>query len=254
MNKQTRSLFIHLRTEMELDKSKLLGIAVLFVFFGLTSVLTQMFMPQIMKLSKLEITNLPEPSIKSVLADYWGDIVTFSMILILFFMSSFSSELDINKSVYFYLARPISRETYYLTRFWLRVLAVIVLYFITSLLIYGYALFYFEPIPFSDILLSSILVSLALGASTALIIALSSWLSTSKAGIVGFIILVVQLLLSLIKPLEWISPTALASPWQDVLSGTFDASTYLMHVLALLGWIIVPCIAGLLYYRRRDLI
>ncbi|MHA2503640.1 MAG: hypothetical protein ACXAE3_12310, partial [Candidatus Kariarchaeaceae archaeon] len=59
--------------------------------------------------------------------------------------------------------------------------------------------------------------------------------------------------LGLIEPVKWLSPFALAGLWQDLIV-LGEATDLGLHLLALAGWILVPCLLGLINYTRRDLI
>lgn len=243
-----------MKTELELDRVKFLVIFVMFLFLGLTSVVMQLFLPEILEFSGIEVLNLPDPSIESILLDYWGDITIQSMIIILVCMSSFSSELDINKTGYIYLARPISRGNYFLTRFILRVGMVILAFILGSFLSILYACLFFPAIDWGAFLLSAILLSLNLGSIASISISLSTKYQSSISGGIAFLVMIVQLMIGSINKLKSFSPFALSGIWKEIIfqkSNTFDIW---INLFSLMIWILLPGIFGFIQYRRRDLI
>ncbi|MCY3414552.1 MAG: hypothetical protein INQ03_23085 [Candidatus Heimdallarchaeota archaeon] len=249
----TQRIRIHILTEFELDRSKILSMTLLFLFFGLSAVVMQLYLPDILKMSEIEIINLPEPSIQAILIDFWGDISLLSMIIILVTMSTFSAELDVNKNGYIYLSRPISRTTYYVTRYLVRVIGFSLAFALASVLTYGYALLFFDPIDTGQFVLAIMLLMMNIAVVTSLVIAVSTVFNSTISGLLGFVFLFLQMLIGLIEPLKWLSPFTLAGIWKEIIFGLDGSSELGWHVLALSLWIVIPGLAGLIYYNRRDL-
>jgi ABC-2 type transport system permease protein len=252
MNK-LQILKTNILVEFDLEKKKIMLMFVLFLVFGLTSVVTQIYLPDILALSGFELVNPPQPSLFGVLSDYWGDIVLFALIIILIMMTTFSAELDVNKQVYFYLSRPISRNTYYLTRTLLKVISVMFIFSIASLIVYFYALAFFDQVDFIKIIQSILLLSMSLGSIVAVVIMFSTKFSTGNTGISSFGFIFFQLIIALIEPLKWLSPSSLGNEWVKVLTGTISENNLFLTFFALGLWLIIPMIIGWIFYTKRDL-
>ncbi|MHA2366018.1 MAG: hypothetical protein ACXAC7_18815 [Candidatus Hodarchaeales archaeon] len=243
----------HIYTELDLEKVKIFLIFISMVFMALSAVITQVLLPDIMEWSGLQVIGFPEPSIISILTDFWGDIYIFALIMIFYGMNTFSAETDIKKQVYFNLSRPISRRTYFMTRYFIRITSVVIIIVISSLIAFWYGMIFFDPLPIERVLLASIIVGFSLASIISVVIMASSYSSTPISAGMGLTFLFIQMIFLLFEPLKWLSPIALSDIWLDIMKGVFDAGDAVLTIIVLILWIIIPGIIGLWLYEKRDL-
>ena len=74
---------VHILTEIDLGKKAILLLGIIFIFMAMTSVMTQVLLPNILELTGLEIIGLPEPSSTTILADFFDNIFIIALIIIL---------------------------------------------------------------------------------------------------------------------------------------------------------------------------
>ncbi len=246
-------LFAHIKVEFDQAKMKLLIVMLILIFSGFTSVISQKYMNEILKMAGFELQNPPTPSMASFLSDFLGDASLYILIIILLGMGTFSNELEVNKQVYFTLSRPISRSTYYMTRSLILTIGIALATIIGSLLVYFYSLIYFKPITIEKIILILVLISLQYSSMYAIMIMFSTRYSQSTAGVFGFITFLSEALIAFIEPLRWFSPLALSSDWTKILTGTIKPLDLTADFIALFIWTIVPLAIGWYLYQKRDL-
>ena len=240
--------------EMENERKKFFLLTILFTLDGFLAVIVQVLLPDILKSVGFELLNPPSPSLNGLLGDYFGDVLLFSLILILVSMSTFSSEIDVNKQVYILLARPISRSTYYLTRTLIKSLGAFISFFVASIITYVFALGFFNALDPIKVLLSIGILSLSLCSIVATVIMFSSKFSTTTSGILGFLFLFGQIVISVVEPLKWFSPVSLANVWINILSDNpLNVIEIISSIFALSIWTLLPILIGWRFYLRRDL-
>lgn len=247
------ALIPHLKVEFENYKLKLLIISFVILFNGLSAVLTQVYLSDILKFSGIQVVNPPTPSLMSLLAKFFGDSSIYIIMLILIGMGSFSNELEINKPVYFTLSRPISRRTYYFSRTILQVVGNAFVTALTSLIIYFYSLIYFDPLSLDKILLALFVLSLQYASFYAIMIMFSTKFSPSIAGVLGFLTYIFMILMSISDAFKWFSPLSLSGMWTKIVTTSVSTSDFFTTILALLAWIMVPILIGWIIYKRRDI-
>ncbi|MDH5401295.1 MAG: hypothetical protein OEY49_02285 [Candidatus Heimdallarchaeota archaeon] len=245
---------IHVKTEFNLEKTKIIAMGMLFLFFGITSVLSQLFLPEILELSDLQVINLPEPTITQILYDFWGDIGLISLIVILYSASTFSSEFGTAKNGYFYLSRPISPRTYFMTRFLIRVIGIIIMFTVSSVITVLYATLFYDSLDMKRVFIASLLMALVLGTISSFVIMMTTKFSNAISGVSGILLLFIQYLVGLVESLKWFSPFVLSNIWPSLLIGSVDTIELILHFIVLCLWIGVPCLLGWYYYGIKDLI
>ena len=248
---------IHFLVEFNKEKGKLFLVFTLFLFFALTSVVTQIVLPEILDLSGIEIIGLPEPSLMAMLSDFWGDTIIYLIIVIFYGMGTFSSEIEINKPIYFTLSRPVTRKTYFLSRFLIRIIGFFLIFFTASMIIYILGSLYFSPLKVERVILASMILALSLTGILSIIIMASSRFRTMTSAVIGFGFVVYHIFLLLLeKPFEWIKwfdPLLLSNIWFETLNGVANSVEFVVYLIALLFWIILPGLIGLLLFENRDI-
>ena len=184
-----------------------------------------------------------------------------SVVAVFFGMGSFASETDANKSIYFTLARPISREMYFSTRFTIRVLGIWISLFLAVILLYGYALLYYQALPLDTVIISAVLLALQITVTLAVVLVCSTYFNSSVSAGLGLVYLFADNLMSFIltsinKNLQWVSPSAVGNFWMHLISASVtqtDITNALLGIVDLVIWIIILGIIGRFVYDRRDL-
>jgi len=257
--KKRANLRAHLMIELELEKMRIIVIGVILLFSGIIAVITQLYLPELMEMSGMELANPLEGSMKGVFLDFWGDMVLIGGIIAVFYgMGSFASETGVNKTIHFLLSRPISRKRYFLSRFILKNTIISTIFIVVSLVVYLYGAIYFEPMNFGSFIMACLLLALMLSGILSVVMMISSKMSSTSTAAIGFGFLVIQIILSLelftnaFESLKWISPVSISSYWMDLVEGD-PISGALLKVITLLLWIIIPGFLGNLFYSKRDL-
>ena len=250
-------LLSHIQVTLDLQKKSFLVALLVFVFFALLSIIGQVYLPEILKLSGVEIGGLPKPSMTSVFENVWGNFILIGAILVIFQGSTtFSSDLNVDKPMYILMSRPISRDDYYLVISVLKLVGILVVVFITSLMTYLISDFFFDPIPMAVIIWGSLVQGLALASLLAIQISMNTRLSTGATAVWGIILLVsmttLNILATYLKYLKWFSPLALSSISNEILF-QHEYDHVLANSLVLLIWVIAPLLLGMYLFRKRDL-
>ncbi len=243
----------HARVELDQAKMKILIVSVILIFTGLTSVLSQKYINEILAYAGYALQNPPTPTMGSFLQDFLGNSTLFVIIIILLGMGTFSNELDVNKQVYFTLSRPISRSEYYITRSIILTVGMAIATILSSLIVYFYATWFFASIAFNKINLILLMISFQYASIFAIMIMFSSQYGSAAAGTLGFITYLSEAIISIFEPLKWFSSIALSNDWTKIYAGTISNSDLFFEFLALIIWTIVPLIIGWFVYQRRDL-
>ena len=251
--KNISTLIPHLKVEFDNFKLKLLIIGFIILFNGFTAVITQIYLADILKLTGLDITNPPSPSLMNFLLKFFGDSIMYIIIIILIGMGSFANELEANKQVYFTLSRPVSRKRYYFSRTLMQVIGIAVTVAAASLFIYGYSLVYFQALPIDKILLALFVISLQYASFYAIMVMFSTKFNTSIAGVLGFLTYIFMTIIGVFDTLKWFSPLSLSSIWPKIITNNVNLNDFLTTIVTLVAWIIIPILIGWIIYKRRDI-
>ncbi|MFV2016159.1 MAG: hypothetical protein ACC656_12065, partial [Candidatus Heimdallarchaeota archaeon] len=244
-------------TEFSLEKSKLVLIFIALLIIATMSVVSIILLPDLLALSGIEISGLPDPSTTFVLADYWGDLTLYIFITILYGMGIFSSEIDNNKPIYFKLSRPVSRRSYYLIRSLIRIVGFFIISTLTSLYVYFFSSLYFDTLDLASVILSSVIISLSLVSFLSVVIMASAKFRTLVSDVIGISFFFFQILTFLFQSafewLKWINPLSLSTIWKNIIGNIAESGEILTTIVALCIWIIVPTTLGLLMFVKRDI-
>lgn len=257
-------LIPHIFNELELQSKNIVLIFIFFISFGLFSLISVIFLPEILKLAGTSsglINFLPKQDMITSLQSIFKNSLILSVVAVFFGMNAYASETDVNKSIYFTLARPISRKVYFSTRFLLKVIGIFFSLFLSTMLLYGYALLYYAPLPIDAVILSAILLSLQVTVTLAFVLVFSAYFSSSVSAGLGLLYLGADSIISFIltsinKDLQWFSPSAVGNLWVNLISTTAsqtDINNALLGIVDLLIWIVLLGIIGRIIYLRRDL-
>lgn len=243
----------HIRVELDQAKMKILIVSLVLLFTGLTSVLSQKYMNEILASVGYALQNPPTPTMGTFLQDFLGNSTLFVIIIILLGMGTFSNELDVNKQVYFTLSRPISRSEYFITRSLVLTIGMTLATILASLIVYIYATVFFAPIAFDKLILILIFISFQYASIYAIMIMFSSQYGSGIAGILGFVTYLSEAVISIFEPLKWFSTIALSNDWTKIYTDSISASDLTLEFLALVIWTVFPLVIGWIIYQRRDL-
>lgn len=251
-------LIANIRVELDQAKIKFLIIFVFFVFTGLTSVISQKYLNQILELSGIQLKTPLTPSMTSFLKDFLGNLGIYVLIIIIFGGGTFSNEVEINKQVYFLLSRPISRSTYYLTRSIILSAGMAITTLLSSFVVYFYANLYFEPLDIGTISWIFLLTSLQYSSMYAFMIMYSAKYNQVTAWVLGILTYVsgsvIAFLTQFYDPLKWLSPFYLSNDFINILNGSLKAVDLTEYFIVLVViWTILPILIGWFFYRRHDL-
>lgn len=252
------TILANIRVEFDQAKMKLLIVLIILVFSGLTSVVSQKYLNQILELSGITLANPITPTMTTFLNDFLGNSLIYIIIIIIFGGGTFSNEVEVNKQVYFLLSRPITRSNYFFTRSLILTIGMAIATIIGSFIVYFYALVYFSALPIDKIFLIFLLSSFQYASMYAFMIMFCAKYNQVTSWVFGILTYlsesIIAFLASFYDPLKWLSPFYLANDYLHILDGSLtllDLSEY--FVVLIIVWTAFPILIGWFWYRRRDL-
>ena len=248
----------NIRVEFDQAKMKLLIVLIILIFSGLTSVVSQKYLNQILELSGIDLKNPITPTMTTFLNDFLGNSLIYIIIIIIFGGGTFSNEVEVNKQVYFLLSRPITRSNYFFTRSFILTVGMALAAIVGSFIVYFYALVYFSAMPIDKISLIFLLSSFQYASMYAFMIMFCAKYNQVTSWVFGILTYlsesIIAFLASFYDPLKWFSPFYLANDYQHILDGSLtilDLSAY--FIVLIVVWTILPILIGWFLYRKRDL-
>lgn len=248
----------NIRVELDQAKMKFFIVLIILVFSGLTSVVSQKYLNQILELSGIQPKNPITPTMITFLQDFLGNFMLYVIIIIVFGAGTFSNEVEVNKQVYFLLSRPISRRNYFFTRSLILSFGIALVTIIGSLIVYLYALLFFEALPFDKVLLIFILSSFQYSSMYAFMILYCAKYNQAISWVLGVLTFfsgtIIQVLANIYDPLKWLSPFAISNDSLNFLIGKLSFLDVVLEILVLIFiWTILPILLAWFLYKKRDL-
>ncbi|MHA1973945.1 MAG: ABC transporter permease [Candidatus Hodarchaeales archaeon] len=250
-----KNLGVQIQDNLYNERLKFVILICVMFIQALSSITSIFYMEEILAIAGFEFINPITPSTEAAFIDFFNDqLLLYLLLMALGAMGLFASEIE-NGSIEFYLTRPITRTNYALSKIVARLSVLVLPFIITSLVIWGYLGLVFEIIPLGRLifaLIPVVLLYLYFGCITS---ALSTRFSAVTSGFTAIGIFLVQFTLSSIKPIELLSPIAPANIWMKILQGTESVLSveYFLSVFLLILWVVVPLIAAVYSFTRRDL-
>lgn len=247
------NFILQLKNDLWNERLKFIILLVLFMFQVIVSITTIFYLEDILALLNIEWINPIPLTGEAAFADFLGDQMLFGiLIMTLGTMNIFAAEID-NKSISYSLTRPISRTEYSIARLVARLSALILPLVIATLVGWVFMALIFEIFPLDRLILSIffiVLLFLYLGIGTS---ALSTRVSALTAGLVAIVLYIIQFTLSVIQPIELLSPFSYSALWVDFLTNNWISFNEIVLKLSLLGfWILVPLILLIYSMKTRD--
>lgn len=247
------NFILQLKNDLWNERLKFIILLVLFMFQVIVSITTIFYLEDILALFNIEWINPIPLTGEAAFADFLGDQMLFGILIMsLGTMNIFAAEID-NKSISYSLTRPISRTEYSIARLVARLSALILPLVIATLVGWVFMALIFEVFPLDRLILSTffiILLFLYLGVITS---ALSTRVSALTAGLVAIVLYIIQFTLSVIQPIELLSPFSYSALWVDFLTNNWIPFNEIVLKLSLLGfWILIPLILLIYSMKTRD--
>lgn len=247
------NFILQLKNDLWNERLKFIILLFLFLFQVIVSVITIFYLEDILTLFNIEWINPIPLTGEAAFADFLGDQLLFGILIMsLGTMNIFAAEID-NKSISYSLTRPISRTEYSIAKLVARLSALILPLIIATLVGWGVMALIFEVFPLDRLILSTffiILLFLYLGVITS---ALSTRVSALTAGLVAIVLYIIQFTLSVIQPIELLSPFSYSALWVDFLTNNWIPFNEIVLKLSLLGfWILIPLILLIYSMKTRD--
>jgi ABC-2 type transport system permease protein len=250
------SLFVAFRKEwMELIRSyRLLVVAIVLVFFGLTSPLLAKFTPELMTLIPTGgITiQMPPPTVADAFGQYIKNMAQFGIILaLLLTMGAIAQEKDKGTAAMM-LVKPLPRGAFLGAKF-LGLAAI----FAVSLAVAGIACYYYTLILFEAMdILHWLVLNVLLFVYTLVFVAITLFCSTvtksqAAAGGIALGLMVILGLIGAIPGLGKYLPGELIT-WGTRLMFA-DTTTSWTAFTVSIGLIVVPLLAAWLIFKRQEL-
>ena len=251
------SVFIAYRKEwLELIRNhRLLVVAIVLIFFGLTSPLLAKFTPEIITLipGGEEISKIiPTPTVLDAIAQYVKNMSQFGIILaLLLTMGAIAQEKDKGTAAMI-LVKPLPRGAFLTAKF-----AALGTMFVVTLAAAGIACYYYTLLLFEPMnILHWLLLNLLLFVYVLVFVALTLFCSTvtksqAAAGGVALGLMVILGLVGAIPGLGKYLPGELITWGTRLMQGDTTASWTALGISAVL--IIVPLLAAWLIFNRQEL-
>jgi ABC-2 type transport system permease protein len=250
------SLFVAFRKEwMELIRSyRLLVVAIVLVFFGLTSPLLAKFTPELMTLIPTGgITiQMPPPTVADAFGQYIKNMAQFGIILaLLLTMGAIAQEKDKGTAAMM-LVKPLPRGAFLGAKF-LGLAAI----FAVSLAVAGIACYYYTLILFEAMdILHWLVLNVLLFVYTLVFVAITLFCSTvtksqAAAGGIALGLMVILGLIGAIPGLGKYLPGELITWGTRLMFGDTTISWTAFAVS--IGLIVVPLLAAWLIFKRQEL-
>lgn len=242
-------------TREYLRTSRLVILAAVLIFFGMTSPVLAKFTPQMVALipGGEQLSGIiPEPTILDAVAQFIKNTVQFGVILaLLLCMGAVASEVE-KGTARLVLVKPLPRSSFILAKFAVSALAFLLVILAASLLAYYYTLFLFSAPPVGAWLGMTLLIWLYLLVFIAVTMLFSALFRSQAAAAGGaFGVLLVLGILGSIPAVGKYLPGALVD-WSGMLF-TGSASPAWTAVGVSVGIIVVCMIAAVVSFERRDL-
>jgi len=250
------SFVIQFKNDIYDEKFKFLLLTVLFTSLSIMAIITTFYMDEIMSLLGFsDFPTLIEPSASAAFLDFFGDQVFFGLLIMsLGSMGVLAAEIE-SGAISFSLTRPISRTSYTLSKLFSRMLALTVPLIISSLIGWLYVGLMFDALPL-EILIGTLIPLIALYFYMGFLASFfSSRVSSINAGFITIAILILQFTLSILEPLELLSPFALSSFWVEILMNPmFEWNLSIFgKMFFLIIWIIIPLLGTIYSMKNRDI-
>ncbi len=220
------AFFSLLKNELaeQFRSGKLIVIGFLFLFFGLVSPITAMFMPEIIgSISKSQNISIvvPEPTWLDAVTQYVKNLSQMSsFILIIVYMGIIAREKE-NGILVFLLVKPVKRSSYIFSKYLSVTIAAILGMTASFTAATFYTFLFFEGFQLSNFLILNLLLLLNI-VSTLFIVVLFSSLFKSQivAGVLSFAVYLIFSLGAQIREISKFLPSGLLTEGNNAVAGT----------------------------------
>ncbi len=256
-NKRISRGLKHISILIELELKSFFILLTIFTFVGFIGAISQIFLPELLALSGLQIIGLPDPSMFAIFVDFWGDLALMGAIVAIFYgVSAFSADLDVDKKIFFILNHPVSRTQHYLGKSLVKLLSVFLVVLISSIITYLFGLVFYPGFEILSLLLATGMLGMTIAAILSIVLMLNSRLSTSGTAISMGIYFLFTTIISFLVPfydyLKWLSPFKLSDLWAQIIL-VDEYADVLLHFIGLSMTIIIALTIGNYLYNKRDL-
>lgn len=235
---------------------RFLVIAAVLVVFGMTSPLMAKFLPQVLKaipgVPPGLLDSIPAPTVVDAVAQYIKNMNQFGILLALLVTMGAVVQEKEHGTAAFFLTRPVSRETFILSKFGALLVTFLAALIIAALGCWYYTYVLFQPLPWGNFLAANGLILLGFTVYIALSL-LGSTLARSQGIAVGLAVatLVVVSLWGSIPGLGNYSPARLFSWGAQLLLGQNDPAWPAFGIS--LGIVVVALLLACLFFRRQEI-
>lgn len=248
-------LFILLKNEIaeQFRSKKIIVVLAVFIFFGILSPVSAMFLPDIMA-SISESQNikidLPPPTWTDAVVQYIKNISQMiSFIIIIVYMGIIAKEKE-NGILVFLLVKPVSRTAYiiskYLSVFFVALAGITVSFIIAAF----YTFLFFDGFVIQDFLLQNFFIFFSIISTLFVVVLFSSVLKSQiLAGILSFVTYLVFSLTAQIEKLAEFLPSGLMTQCNNILKGV-DISY--MPVFGTIVFMLVCIIVSVFSFRKWE--
>jgi ABC-2 type transport system permease protein len=235
---------------------RFLIIAAVLVVFGMTSPLMAKFLPQILRsipsVPSGILDSIPAPTVVDAVTQYIKNMNQFGILLALLVTMGVVVQEKERGTAAFFLTRPVSRETFILSKFSALLVTFIAALVVAALGCWYYTYVLFQPIPWGQFLAANGLILLGFTVYIALSL-LGSTVARSQGIAVGLAVIAL-ILVSLWGSIpHWgdYSPARLFTWAAQLLLGTNNPAWPAFGIS--LGIIVVALIAACLIFRKQEI-
>lgn len=240
----------------QMRSKKILILLITFLFVAISSVILAKVLPQI--LSSLPqtpglIINLPTPTYKDALDQFVKNLSQLAIFVLIFLVAGAISDEKNKKTLELVLTKPVSRALFILSKFKAYLLSITVIYLISALIFYFYAVTTFSSFSFPNFILMSILILiflLLISAATIFMSVIAPSAILAAVGGFGSLILI-GTIWGLIKSIKNYSPYELVAHYQNIVSSGWSSILFWPLVISLILIVIFVLLAIFLFQKQE---
>lgn len=243
---------------MDLVRSKkILILIIIFLFVAISSVVLAKLLPQIlgaMPSTPGLVINLPTPTYKDAVDQFVKNLSQLAIFVLVFLVAGAVVEEKIKKTLELTLTKPISKKAFILSKFTAYLGSIKVVYLLSSIIFYFYAVTTFTSFSFWHFFIMSILILVYLLLISSATIFFSTIAPSSILAVVGgFLTMIVfGTVWDLIKVIKDYSPYKLVTGYPSILANGWDGKMLWPLIISLV-FILFFILASIFFFQKQEI-
>ncbi|MHB8842014.1 MAG: ABC transporter permease [Candidatus Aquicultor sp.] len=241
----------------QVRSKKLLILAIIFLFLAMVSPISAKLLPQLVKnlTSQGGITiKIPEPTFNDAITQFVKNASQLVIFLLIFVVAGAVADEKVRKTLEMVLVKPVSRQSFILSKFLAYFSTVTVFYLVGVVVFYLYTVLLFTSFGFVNFFIVAVLTLAYLLLILSITIAASTLVkSTAVAGVIGlFSSFVFGSILSAFSRIADYSPGYVLSRYPDLLQKGWD-SAFLSPTIVTVVLVAVSIILAVVVFRGQEI-